>query len=304
MIWNTLIGKYFATTEGITLMTEFKKAATQAKISPEPDFVLRCFSEKLCPFEDVKIIFVGHEPCIDPAIADGIAFSSRRTDYILPETRTMYNWMKASCFPLMPIEAFKNEIASPSLLHLSKQGVLLLNRRLSTFSGRPNSHMYLNWEHFTDWMIRNIIYIKAQQGKPILLLDTTGHIKNLENTHKDSIFMHVNDPILRQKPTEVSPETLKMFIVMSNFVATYYPECSIEKTCTLEEAFDFTKVEDIFLRFVTGNAIPMPAIPKGISQKVKDAIISAASSFEFYGTAGELVTPKISFKIGINYLIH
>lgn len=307
MKWPEIISQYMDTPEGKTLSANILKAKETATISPELPLLFRSYSEKLCPFDSTKIVIVGTEPNADPAIADGLCLSSRKSDYFLPETRIWYNWLKHACFPLMTIEQFKTEVASSDMNHLAKQGIVFTNEYLSTYSGRPGSHRNLGWHEFTQHMLWQVSMFKQNQNQPVMFVfmgNESGLEKNIINDKGLHLVVNIADPRHEQKYGELDTTTKHLFIVMSNFIAEYYPEQAKSYRCTFEDAFDWNKVESIWRTFVGVNVIPMPAIPDGISNKMRDAIISMSDKFDFYGTAGELYTPNANFKVGINYLIN
>ena len=305
MIWNDLISEYFTTEDGKILAKNFRKAKETATISPNPELVFRAYSEAICRFEDLKIIILGDEPCADPAIADGLCLSSKKQGYLLPETRTWYNWMRKHCFPAVPLEIFKEQFLSGSMTHMAKQGILFANKRLTTYSGRPGSHYDLGWDKFTSWMIQKIIYEKTLGNKPIMIIRLGGTtvIKTMYD-HKDSIYVNINDPKLEGKPLDISRNTQQIFIVMSNFICQFYPESARTYQCDISEAFNFDLIDNLWARFVQENHIPMPAFTEDVSQKMREAVLSFSSKLGIEGAIGELSTPSIIFKIGLQYKIN
>lgn len=305
MKWTDIISQYMETEAGQQLSANIRSAKDTATISPDLPLLFRSYSEKLCPFEQAKIIIVGTEPNADPAIADGLCLSSKKPDYYLPETKQWYNWMRASCFPLMTKEQFREEVASPSVHHLAKQGIVFTNEHLSTYSGRPGSHRELGWRKFTAYMLAQISFYKEELNQPIMFVflnpeaDLEKYVVNHKNLH---LIVEIANPEIERLYSDLDSNTRNVFIVMSNFIAEYYPEQARTFDCTFEQAFDWTKVEGLWKDFIFQNNIPMPAMPEGISQKMKDAIMMMNSKFDIYGTAGRLETPRATFKVGINYL--
>jgi uracil-DNA glycosylase len=304
--WNDLLGQYMSTEKGKELAVNFRKAKETAQISPIAEQTFRSYSEAICPFEQLKIVILHDEPNADPAIADGMCLSSKKQGYILPETKTWYNWMKRFAFPLLPMELFKNDYITESMFHMSRQGILMTNIRLSTYSGRPQSHLNIGWENFTHWMLMQIAIKKMEQGKPILFIllgkeagTYKGRIVN-ENTDPHTC-MEIDDPRLWEKNAEVSNATKQMFIVMSNFISTHYPEQAKDYDCSLVDAFDFQKVDRLWMDHVVQNRIPMPAFPEGISAQLRQSLTNLSVKFDCPGTAGFVATPMIKFKVGLNY---
>jgi uracil-DNA glycosylase len=304
MIWNDLISEYFKTPDGQVLAANFRKAKETATISPNPELVFRAYSENICRFEDLKIIILGDEPCADPAIADGLCLSSKKPDYLLPETRTWYNWMRKHCFPAVPLEIFKDQFLSSSMVHIARQGVLFANKRLTTYSGRPGSHHDLGWERFTQWIIERIIEEKTLGNKPLMIVSLDVDKISTPYDHKKSIYINIDNPKLGAKPLEISKTTSQIFIAMSNFICQYYPESAKTYQCDISEAFNFDLIETLWGRFVQENNIPMPAFTESVSQVMREAVMKFSNKFGVEGAMGELSVPSLVFKVGLNYKIN
>lgn len=98
----------------------------------------------------VKVVIVGQDPYHTPGIADGLAFSSNKLDYIPPSLRVIFK------------EIYGNDYKkqNPSLRRWAVQGVLLLNTMLtvrgrhSDGTGGPGSHKEYGWENFTREVLR------------------------------------------------------------------------------------------------------------------------------------------------------
>lgn len=305
MIWNNLISEYFATPDGKQLVANVQQATKVATISPNPTLIFQAYSEFTCKFEDLKIIILGDEPCADPAIADGLCLSSKKTDYILPETRTWYNWMRKFCFPAIPIETFKEEFVSSNMYHLSKQGILFANRNLTVFSGRPGSHNDLGWDKFTKWILTKIIEIKTLEDKPLFIVGLGDvALPNTEYDHKKSIYISIENPKLGAKPNDIDKNTQQIFIAMSNFICKHYPKSAKIYQCDISEAFNFELIENLWSKYVQDNHIPMPAFTENVSDIMREAIMKFSNRLGIEGAMGELSTPSITFNVGLNFKIN
>lgn len=107
---------------------------------------------------DTKVVILGIEPYHNDDNNDGLAFSSETVnDY----PRTLKNIFKE----------LKSDIGSEipnhgSLRSWAKQGVFLLNLRLSVTKGQSTSHDGLGWEDFTDEAIK---ILSAEKNKVFIL---------------------------------------------------------------------------------------------------------------------------------------
>ncbi|NYI04438.1 uracil-DNA glycosylase [Allostreptomyces psammosilenae] len=118
--------------------------------------VLRAFTQ---PFDDVRVLIVGQDPYPTPGHAVGLSFS------VAPEVRPI---------PASLVNIFReygNDLALPppsngDLTPWARQGVLLLNRALTTAPRRPGAHRGKGWEEVTEQAIRAL----AGRGKPMVAI--------------------------------------------------------------------------------------------------------------------------------------
>ena len=113
-----------------------------SKIAPAPQLVCRAFE---MPIDEVRVLLLGQDPYPTAGDAVGLAFAVA-AGHALP--RSLRNIM--------------TELASdvPAATHTgdlsrwSEQGVMLLNRHLTTGLGSAGSHIGLGWQEFTDAAVR------------------------------------------------------------------------------------------------------------------------------------------------------
>jgi uracil-DNA glycosylase len=111
-------------------------------IAPAPELVCRAFE---MPLDDVRVLLLGQDPYPTEGDAVGLAFA------IAPgraQPRSLRNIMTelASDLP--------NATNSGDLSRWVDQGVMLLNRHLTTNLGSAGSHIGLGWQEFTDAAVR------------------------------------------------------------------------------------------------------------------------------------------------------
>jgi uracil-DNA glycosylase len=116
--------------------------------------VLRAFQQ---PFDEVRVLIVGQDPYPTPGHAVGLSFS------VAPEVR-----------PLPPslvniYTEYQRDLGYPAPLNgdltpWTKQGVLLLNRALTTAPRKPAAHRGKGWEEVTEQAIRAL----AARGTPLV----------------------------------------------------------------------------------------------------------------------------------------
>ena len=110
---------------------------------PSQENVFRLFREISLP--QIKVVILGQDPYHQKNVADGIAFSTQKPNYI-PATLQNIFW------------ELSRDLDCPSptngnLLPWVKEGVFLLNTALTVEAGEPLSHMEL-WKEFTYSLIK------------------------------------------------------------------------------------------------------------------------------------------------------
>lgn len=120
--------------------------ASQGQYIPAIDRILAPLST---PSDEVKVVIVGQDPYPNAEHADGFAFSVR------PEV---------SPFPASLINIFKeleSDLGTPmplegNLERWSRQGVLLMNRTLTTIPGESHAHQRSGWMAITEAIISKV----------------------------------------------------------------------------------------------------------------------------------------------------
>jgi uracil-DNA glycosylase len=113
-----------------------------SQIAPAPQLVCRAFE---MPIDEVRVLLLGQDPYPTAGDAAGLAFA-------IPAGRALPRSLRN----------IMTELASdvPAATHsgdLSRwadQGVMLLNRHLTTGLGNAGSHIGLGWQEFTDAAVR------------------------------------------------------------------------------------------------------------------------------------------------------
>jgi uracil-DNA glycosylase len=117
-------------------------------VYPPAPLVFNAFNQT--PLDQVRVVILGQDPYHGPGQAMGLSFSVPEGVTIPPSLRNIYK----------EIERDTSEPAtkrtSGDLTHWTEQGVLLLNATLTVEKGRSGSHQKLDWETFTDAVIKII----------------------------------------------------------------------------------------------------------------------------------------------------
>ncbi|MGE7384105.1 uracil-DNA glycosylase [Streptomyces sp. NPDC004126] len=140
----------------IAAMGDFLRAEIAAGRTyvPAGANVLRAFQQ---PFDEVKVLIVGQDPYPTPGHAMGLSFS------VAPEVSP---WPPSldNIFREMHADIGTGKPLNGDLTPWTRQGVLLLNRSLTTAPRKPNAHRGKGWEAVTEQAIRAL----AARGKPLV----------------------------------------------------------------------------------------------------------------------------------------
>jgi uracil-DNA glycosylase len=109
-----------------------------SQIAPAPEHVLRAFS---LPLGDVKVLLLGQDPYPTEGDAVGLSFATAAGR---KQPRSLRNMMQELA------DDIPTATAGGDLVRWSDQGVMLLNRHLTTNIGQAGVHLSLGWQEFTD----------------------------------------------------------------------------------------------------------------------------------------------------------
>jgi uracil-DNA glycosylase len=115
-------------------------------VSPHEDLIFRAFAQ---PLSEVRCVIVGQDPYPTAGHAHGLAFSTDAA--VKPLPKSLQNIF-------IELEADTGTVARSSgdLSTWSSQGVLLLNRVLTTETGVSNAHQTFGWRKITDVIAREL----------------------------------------------------------------------------------------------------------------------------------------------------
>ena len=113
----------------------------------------RIFAPLSTSIDEVKVVIVGQDPYPNPDYADGFAFSVRPEISPLPASLiNIFKELESDLGTKMP--------ENGNLERWSRQGVLLINRTLTTVPGESHAHQRSGWMAITEVIIREV----AQRG--------------------------------------------------------------------------------------------------------------------------------------------
>lgn len=114
------------------------KLYSTKRICPDKEDVFKAFN--LCPFEDLKMVFIGMDPYPQKGVATGILFGNRsevQEDNLSPSLKIV----KEAC---INYEVPRNSIIFDQTLESwARQGILMINSALTVEMNRIGSHTML-----------------------------------------------------------------------------------------------------------------------------------------------------------------
>lgn len=140
-------------------------------IQPSRENIFRLFN--LVSPDNIKIVIIGQDPYYN-GLADGLSFSSKSTR--IPDSlKTIYKELKRE-YPHFHAN-------SADLSKWCEEGVFLLNRILTTTTGKSLAHANIGWETFTNYVIKridesfeNIVYMLWGQKAKEIFMPKRGNI--------------------------------------------------------------------------------------------------------------------------------
>ncbi|MGW3659371.1 uracil-DNA glycosylase [Streptomyces sp. NPDC005151] len=193
--------------ERITAMGDFLRAEIAAGRTylPAGQNVLRAFQQ---PFDEVRVLIVGQDPYPTPGHAVGLSFS------VAPEVRPLPGSLE-NIYRELHTDLGLPRPSNGDLTPWTRQGVLLLNRALTTAPRRTAAHRGKGWEEVTEQAIRALV----ARGTPLVsvlwgrdarnLRPLLGELPAIESSHPSPMsadrgffgsrpFSRVNELLERQ----------------------------------------------------------------------------------------------------------
>ena len=127
-------------------ITSTFELVSQGEYIPAIDRILAPLSTSI---DDVKVVIVGQDPYPNADYADGFAFSVRRDVSPFPASLiNIFKELESDLGTAMPTDG--------NLERWSRQGVLLINRTLTTLPGESHAHQKSGWMAITEVIIREV----------------------------------------------------------------------------------------------------------------------------------------------------
>ncbi|MFM7030608.1 MAG: uracil-DNA glycosylase [Micrococcales bacterium] len=117
-------------------------------LAPERELVMAAFAQDPAK---VRVLIVGQDPYPTPGVAVGRAFAVSAASAVPASLRNIFLELKSD------LECDDESLPARDLMSWQDQGVMLLNRSLTTLQGQPGAHQGLGWETFTDAVISHLL---------------------------------------------------------------------------------------------------------------------------------------------------
>ena len=144
--WTKVIDK----TELNHVLSVLSKEYLSKSVCPNQTDVFKAF--KLCPFEDLKVVFLGQNPYPQKGVATGILFGNKKE---VPE-EDLSPSLKIIKEAVINFEIPHNNIIfDQTLENWAKQGILMINSALTVEMNKIGSHVML-WRPFISKLLKNL----------------------------------------------------------------------------------------------------------------------------------------------------
>lgn len=137
------------------LLEQIEQKLRSLKYIPASENVMRAFAT---PIDSVSVLIVGQDPYPNPEHAIGLAFAVPPETFPLPPTLV-------NIFKELRSDIGFGVVRKQDLSSWSQQGVMLLNRNLTTEPGVSLAHQDLGWQSFTQ---QAVIALQKFHGKSLV----------------------------------------------------------------------------------------------------------------------------------------
>ncbi len=155
-------------------------------IAPQISMVMRAFETDPC---DVRVLLVGQDPYPTLGHAVGLAFAVNHGVQPLP--RSLQNILKELAADL------PRASTNGDLSNWQSQGVMLLNRHLTTSVGNTAAHLTVGWDVFTDAAISALVQLHGHSLVAVLwgnqaqtLVSKLGDARVIASAHPSPLSAH------------------------------------------------------------------------------------------------------------------
>ena len=154
--WDEILKEEYQKDYFINMLKHLQIQYRNKTIFPPKHDVFKAM--RLTDYDDIKVVIIGQDPYHGIGEAEGLSFSVQEGIRKPPSLKNIFKELKD--------DLGYNEPESGSLIKWAKEGVLLLNAILTVEKDKPLSHKGLEWERFTDEVIKKI----NEREKPVVFI--------------------------------------------------------------------------------------------------------------------------------------
>lgn len=154
--WDEILKEEYKKDYFINMLKNLQIEYRNKTIFPPKHDVFKAM--RLTDYDDIKIVIIGQDPYHGTGEAEGLSFSVQDGIRKPPSLKNIFKELKD--------DLGYDEPESGSLIKWAKEGVLLLNAILTVEKDKPLSHKGLDWERFTDEVIKKI----NEREKPVVFI--------------------------------------------------------------------------------------------------------------------------------------
>lgn len=121
---------------------------SEQSVMPAYEDIFRAFN--ICPYDELKVVFIGQDPYPQKGVATGILFGNKENTTVLSPSLKV---VEEACIDYT--KPHRNISFDITLESWAKQGILMLNAALTVKQDMPNSHTML-WRPFISKLLRNL----------------------------------------------------------------------------------------------------------------------------------------------------
>lgn len=144
--WDEILKEEYQKEYFIKLLKTLQIEYRTKIVFPKKSEVFRAL--RLTDYDQIKIVILGQDPYHGEGEAEGLSFSVKDGIRKPPSLRNIFKELHD--------DLGYDEPKNGSLIKWAKEGVLLLNSMLTVEKDKPLSHKPLDWEQFTDEVIKKI----------------------------------------------------------------------------------------------------------------------------------------------------
>jgi uracil-DNA glycosylase len=145
MTWNEILAPIKKTEFYKNLWKKVENEFETLQCFPPKEQIFRAL--ELTSFEKTKVVIFGQDPYHNDFQANGLCFSVSKSVSAPPSLKNIFLELQNDLGIIRE---------NTELDDWARQGVLLLNSTLTVRAHEANSHQKLNWEKFTDFIIKEI----------------------------------------------------------------------------------------------------------------------------------------------------